>query len=278
MTDENRTSAEAEVTRLRAELEACRAQLVHAHRLAAVGELLASIVHEINTPIGSILSNNEVSARSLEKLKGLLDRATAENAAPPPNAARILETLEKLTAVDKIACERIVSVVRGLKTFLGGKGSRFVKADVNEILRNTLKLAECEFRRRIQVETDFGAIPEIECEPNQLGQVFLNLLVNAGHAIEGEGKVTIRTRREGDSILVSISDNGSGIPPEHRAEIFSSGFTTKPAGIGTGFGLSISREIIVDGHGGTIDFETETGKGTTFHVRIPVSRPTGMAG
>jgi signal transduction histidine kinase len=271
MTDKERADLEAEVSSLRAELDACKSQLLDAHQMSVVGQLLASIVHEINTPIGSVLSNNEVGARSLDMLQKLVADAQAENRPPAPKATKILSTLVTLASVDKIACERIISVVRGLKTFIGGHGTEFVKASVNEILDNALKLAHCEYRRRVQVETDFGEIPEIECEPHQLGQVFLNLLVNAGHAIDGEGTVTVRSAVEGDSIHVSIADNGSGIPPEHRDKIFSTGFTTKAAGVGTGLGLAISRDIIVDRHGGTIDFESEVGKGTTFHIRIPMA-------
>ncbi len=245
---------------------------MEAHQMTAVGQLLASIVHEINTPVGSILSNNEVSERSLETLGQLIDESIAKDKAPPAKAAKILTTLASLAAVDKIACERIISVVRGLKTFIGGYPTKMVEADLNDIIRNTLKLAHCEFRKRIEVETHLGDLPKVRCEPQQLGQVILNILVNAGHAIDGDGKVVVRTEREGDFVHVSISDTGRGIPPEARDKIFAIGFTTKEAGVGTGLGLSISRDIVVDKHGGTIDFETEVGVGTTFHIRIPVSR------
>lgn len=263
---------EAQLAGLRAELETCRKHLVELHHLTAIGQLLAGIVHEINTPVGSILSNNEVSSRSLTILAQLIGQAAAEGRPPPPKAIRILEALTSLAAVDKIACERIVALVRSLKTFLGGRGAEFRQVDLNEVLENTLKLARCEFRRRIRVETDYGAIPLCECDPQQMGQVFLNLLINACQAIEGEGKVTLRTRGDGDTILVSISDTGSGIAPEHRDKIFTSGFTTKPAGVGTGLGLAISKEIVSGLHNGSITFESEPGRGTTFEVRIPVSR------
>jgi len=273
MTDNERVELEAEVAALRSELDQCKSQLIDASQMTAVGELLAGIVHEINTPIGSILSNNEVGSRSLQMLNDLLEQAQREGASPPPKVTKILKTLLSLTAVDKIACERIISVIRGLKTFVGGGGAEYRKADVNAILDNTLKLANCEFRRRIQVETDYGSLPEVECESHQLGQVFLNILVNAGHAIEGEGKIRIKTESEGDRVHIAITDDGGGIAPENREKVFSTGFTTKPAGIGTGRGLAISKDIIVNRHGGTIDFESEVGRGTTFHIRIPVSHP-----
>ena len=271
MPDKKSTELETQIEDLRCQLLNYKKQLTKAHQMTVVGQLFTGIVHEINTPIGSILSNNQVTCRSLELLKQLLDKARAENEPPPPKVDGILDTLVSLASVDKIACERIIAVVRGLKTFASGEGPEFQKSSLNEILDNTLKLAHCEFRHRIKVETEYGDVPEVDCDPHQIGQVFLNLLVNAGQAIEGEGKVSIRTWRDGDSVLVSISDSGTGIPPEHRQKVFSSGFTTKPAGVGTGLGLAISRDII-DCHGGGIDFVSTVGSGTTFQIRIPVSR------
>ncbi len=274
MTSRDSAALEADLRRLQAELETCRKELRKVTELSTVGQLLAGIVHEINTPVGSILSNNEVAIRSLELLGTLLDQARREGAPPPPKTAKVVATLMNLAAVDKIACERIVSIVRGLKTLVGGAGEEFVEADVNTILEDTLKLARCEFRRRIQVETHYGDLPKLWCRPNRLGQVFLNILVNAGQAIRGEGKVIIRTEKEGEFVHVAISDNGPGIAPEDRPRIFSSGFTTKPTGVGSGLGLAISKDIVVGEHGGRIDFESEVGKGTTFHIWIPVARKT----
>jgi len=156
---------------------------------------------------------------------------------------------------------------------VGGKSHEFRKSDVNEILANSLKLAKSEFRHRIQVETELGELKEVQCDAQKLGQVFLNLLVNAGQAISGEGKVTVRSSMDNDFVQISISDTGSGIAPENRARIFTAGFTTKPTGVGTGLGLSLSKEIIEETHGGSIDVDSEVSKGTTFTVRIPVEPP-----
>jgi|HigsolmetaAR202D_1030399.scaffolds.fasta_scaffold18680_3 Signal transduction histidine kinase len=260
------TAGATETEQLRVELAIAKRRLAEAYQMVSLGRLVAGIIHEINTPIGSILSNNQVILRSLEQLK------TALSAGEPPNAKvfEILETMASLAAVDKLACERISGVIRSLKTFARVDQSDVRKANVHELLTNTLKLTSCEFRRRIVVETDFGDIPEIECYPQLLSQVFLNLLVNAGQAIEGEGRITVRTRRDGESIVVSISDTGRGIPQEYRQKIFAPGFSTKPVGVGTGLGLALSREIVVDNHGGEISFESEVGAGTTFHVRLPL--------
>ena len=265
----------AELEGLRDEAATLNRQLIEAHQMASIGRLLAGIVHEINTPIGSIFSNNEVTLRSLEILAKLL-------ADPQPagleKARKIVATCQSLAAVDKIACERISSVIRGLKTFARTDAGELRKVDLNENLRNTLKLTHAEFRRRITVETDFADLPEVECYPHMLNQVFLNLLINAGQAIEGEGKIGVRTRVEGDRVHVSISDTGRGMTPEEQAKAFHAGYTTKPVGVGTGLGLSISRQIVEEKHGGTLDFESEPGVGTTFHIRIPIAQACRAAG
>lgn len=253
------------------ELEITKARLLEAQQMASIGRLLAGVVHEINTPIGSILSNNEVLLRSLEKLKALLA------AGQPPDLEKCLgiaDTCLSLAAVDKIACERISSVIRSLKTFARVERSELREVDLNENLRDTLKLTQAEFRRRIKVVTDFGPTPTVECHPQMLNQVFLNVLINAAQAIEEEGTISVRTRQEGDWVTVSIADSGRGMTPEQQKRVFASGFTTKPAGDGTGLGLAISREIVEDKHGGSISFESTPGSGTTFHIRIPM-RQTG---
>src|SRR5688572_24779397 len=256
------------------DLEILTRKLAEAHKMASLGRLASGIVHEINTPIGSILSNNETIRRSLESLKKLLAGALESKEPPPAKAIALLDTLGNLTDIDKIACERIYAVIRSLKTFARVNESDLRKVDIHEILLNTVKLSGCVFRRRITVVTDFGELPEIECYPGLLNQVFLNLVVNASQAIEGDGTVTVRTRHdEEDWADIWISDTGSGIPPEVQAKIFSAGFSTKAVGEGTGLGLTITREIVEDTHGGHIGFETEMGVGTTFHVRIPVQQP-----
>lgn len=258
---------------LRAQLEIANRKLAEAHKMASLGRLAAGIVHEINTPIGSILSNNETVRRSLDALGKLITDAQSANAPPGAKAGVLLETLASLAAVDKIACERIYAVIRSLKTFARVNESDLRKVDVHEIIRNTVKLSGCVFRRRVAIQEDFDeSLAEVECYPGLMNQVFLNLLVNAGQAIEEEGTIAIRTRVEGDKAHISITDNGVGIPPEARSRIFSAGFTTKAFGEGTGLGLTITREIIEDTHGGSIDFETEMGSGTTFHVRIPIQQ------
>ena len=275
MSEDSVAASSPEAAELQAELETTRRQLEEAHKMAAIGRLLASITHEINTPIGSIFSNNEVILRSLD----LIDKACADpGGIDQERLKRLIETCRSLSAIDKIACERISSVIRGLKTFARSDHSELRKVDLNEQLRITMKLTEGEFKRRVKVETDFGDLPKVECYPHMLSQVFLNLLVNAGQAIEGEGRITVTTRLEGSQVHIAIADTGCGIRPEARDRIFAGGFSTKAVGVGTGLGLSISKKIVEETHGGTLDFESEVGVGTTFHVRLPVEQTARAAG
>jgi two-component system, NtrC family, sensor kinase len=243
--------------------------LLEENKMAALGRLLAGIIHEINTPMGSISSNNQVLLRSLELVK----KALADPHPAALNRARdIVDTCVSLASVDRTACERIIALLQGVRTYSRTGTGKLSQVDLNEQLRIALKLMQSEFRRRIVVHTRFGELPPVECYAQMLDQVFLNLLVNAAQAIEGEGRVGVCTGLEGREVRISISDTGRGIAPEQKQMIFTQGFTTKPVGVGTGLGLAISREIVVEKHGGRIDFESEPGVGTTFHIHIPLEQ------
>jgi len=260
-----------QIDSLERQLDAARKQLAESYKMVSLGRLVAGVVHEINTPIGSILSNNEVVIRALDGLKRNLGDAQKNCAPPSAKVMDVLDTVTTLAAVDKIACERISSVIRSLKTFARVDEGDLRKVDIHTLIRDALKLSGCEFRKRVAVETNFAELPEVECYPQLISRVFLNILVNAGQAIDGEGKIVVSTRQVADDCIeIAIADSGRGIKPEDRARIFSPGFTTKPVGVGTGLGLAISREIIVDTHGGTLSFDSEAGRGTTFYIRIPI--------
>ncbi len=244
------------------------------HQMASIGRLLAGIVHEINTPIGSIFSNNEVIVRSLDMLESLLADPRPESL---EKARRIVASCQNLAAVDRIACERIRSIIRGLKSFARTDSNEMREVDLNQHLRDTVKLTHAEFGKRVTVETNLGELPKVECYPQMLSQVFLNLLVNAGQAIEGEGKIVVRSRLEGDMVHISIADSGRGMTTEQQAKAFQAGYTTKAVGEGTGLGLSIAKEIVEEKHRGTIRFESEMGVGTTFHICIPVRQTRSSA-
>ncbi|PYV09063.1 MAG: hypothetical protein DMG07_24090, partial [Acidobacteria bacterium] len=245
------------------------ARLFQAEKMAAVGSLLAGVAHEINTPLGSINSNNEIFNLTFQKIRGFFE------ANPPsggPEAAHelreILEITDDAIRTSRLACERIVKIVRSLRTFARLDEAERKKADIHEGIESTLTLVAHELKRRINVVKEFGSVREIECYPNQLNQVFMNMLVNASQAIDGEGEIRIRTWEEADSVRIAISDNGKGIPPELRSKVFDPGFTTKQAGLGTGLGLSICLRIVQD-HGGWIELDSAVGRGTTFTIVLP---------
>jgi signal transduction histidine kinase len=251
----------------REEIEVLRRQLAEAHKMASLGRLLAGIVHEINTPIGSILSNNQVVLRSLEMLKNDLEHLTGETAA---HARALVSTCHSLAEVDKIACERIGGVVRGLKSFARADSDELHRVDLCEQVSGTLKLVRGEYGRRIVFENLVPPdLPRVQCYPGKLNQALLNIVVNAAQAIEGTGKVTISASAGAGSVEIRIHDTGKGIPESVRDKIFRSGYTSKPAGQGTGLGLALSKQVIADLHGGELDFESRPGEGTTFRIQLP---------
>jgi two-component system NtrC family sensor kinase len=237
------------------------------NQMAALGRLTIGIAHEINSPIGSILSNTAVLDRSLENLQRLL-----ANPESIEQTYRTVEACRRLVDVDRIACERIRDLIRGMKSFARLDPDEPSVVDVNGELSQTARLATCDFGRRIELQLDLSPIPEVIGYPQMLNQVFLNLLVNSAQAIHGEGRVTVSTRPDVDAVHISIADNGTGMNDEQKKHLFQPGFTTKPRGEGTGLGLSTSREIVEDRHGGSIYFESELGVGTTAHIRLPLKR------
>jgi len=168
--------------------------------------------------------------------------------------------------------------VRSMKDFAHADQNEMAPVDLNRAIASTLVMARSEYKPVAEVETQFGQIPPITCHAGQINQVVLNLVVNAAHAIADKvqrtgavGKITVSTRVENAHVVIAISDTGGGIPEEIRTRIFDPFFTTKEVGRGTGQGLSIARNVIVKSHGGELDFTSELGKGTTFHIRLPVT-------
>jgi PAS domain S-box-containing protein len=271
-------------------LEAQR-QLLQTEKLASVGQLAAGVAHEINTPIQFIGDNLHALSDSFGDLRSLVesyrevvesvekDMATPDGAAAVREAERdydleyILDDSPKAIAQGLEGVDRVSQIVRAMKDFSHVDRGELTFIDLNQSLRSTLTVARNEYKYVAEVETDFRDLPAVECYGGELNQVFLNLLVNAAHAIgdTGErGTITITTRHDGDFVEVSFADTGTGIPEEVRDKVLDPFFTTKAVGKGTGQGLSIAHSIVVGKHGGDLRFETETGKGTTFFLRIPV--------
>jgi signal transduction histidine kinase len=260
--------ANAELERLIGELRTAQARLVQHAKMAALGQLVAGVAHEINTPLAAVVSNNDLFLRCFARLRHSLERApvAVEDRAI---LERDLGAIEDLSGVTRQACARITGIVRTLRTFARLDEAEVKAVDLHEGIESTLVLIAHLLKGGITVERHYGELPRVECHPNQVNQVFMNLLVNACQAMGDTGTLIITTRTIADEVEVRIADTGHGIPPERLSRIFDPGFTTKGATVGTGLGLSIVYQI-VSGHGGDIFVESELGRGTAFTVRLPV--------
>ena len=253
-------------------LQTTQKRLMQSEKMATLGQLIAGIAHEINTPVASINSNIDLFTRTFGKIRALLNsEEIPEDVRQNRQLTRALAILENLNNVNKTACDRIVQIVRSLRNFARVDEMELQKTDIHEVLESALVLVHHEIKGRIGVIREYGDIPKCDCFPSQLSRVFMNILVNASQAIEGEGKIFIKTFQDGDTINVQFTDTGKGIPPENLAKLFEPGFTTKPRGEGTGLGLAICQQIIEEHHG-KIEVESEVGKGTTFTITLPIER------
>ncbi len=259
--------ANQELSRLLVELQAAQERLVMQAKLASLGQLVAGVAHEINTPLGAVVSNNDLFRRVFKRLRQHVEERGLTG---HPLISRDLAAVEELAEVTRAACGRITGIVRELRTFARLDEADRKAVDLHEGIESTLVLINHLIKGRIDVRREYGNLPPVECHPGQLNQVFMNLLVNACQAIEGTGAITVTTWYEPQTALVhvAVTDSGSGISPEHVARIFDPGFTTKGAGVGTGLGLAICYQI-VGAHGGRIGVDSLPGKGTTFVVSLP---------
>jgi PAS domain S-box-containing protein len=265
-------------------LKQTQSQILQQEKLASIGQLAAGVAHEINNPIGFVASN-------LDTLKKYVDRLVAVIAEQAEMLAALLTPEEQIQyekkqstrklnhivqdATDLIeesleGTDRVSKIVQGLKTFSRIDAADYSHADINECLESTINIVWNELKYKAEVKKDFGALPMTMCFSNQLNQVFMNLLINAAHAITDFGEIVIKTWYSDNSINVEISDNGTGISEEIVSRIFEPFYTTKDVGKGTGLGLSISYDIVTEKHNGTILVNSVIGKGTTMTVRIPV--------
>ena len=253
--------ANDQLTAMLAELRQAQSQLVQSEKMAALGNLVAGIAHEINTPLGAVTSNTDVVRRGLGKLAADL----------PPAHASMLPSLDDLLATSAEACQRIAVIVRNLRNFARLDEAEWKSADLREGLESTLTLVAHLYRGRIEIVREYGESPRVDCHPGQLNQVFMNLLVNAIQAIEGPGTIRIRLSVDGPDVRVDVEDTGGGIAPEHLTRVFDPGFTTKGVGVGTGLGLAICHRIVT-AHGGTIGVTSRRGAGSVFSIRLPLAR------
>ncbi len=260
-----------ELQKTNRDLRDTQAQLLQSAKMAALGDLVAGVAHEINTPLGSIHANADVAERAITIVtKALESEDLTAVFSRHPRLAQALRALEDATSTTHTASDRLMSIVKSLRSFARLDEAEHKKADLHEGIESTLRLLRHKLKEGVEVVKNYGELPETKCFPNRLNQVFMNLLVNAIQAMDGRGTITITTRREGDDAVLEFADTGHGIPAEKRERVFDPGFTTKGVGVGTGLGLSISYRIIQD-HSGTIDVSSEPGQGSLFTIRLPLS-------
>ena len=289
----------SELARAYARLKSSQLQLVQSEKMASLGQMVAGLVHEINTPLGYVHNNVEMTRAALgdaarlvaaqEAVIGTLTGGAAPGADFEPRLAEIdaLRLRVDAAALDDLGAllddtlhgiGQIGDLVIHLKDFSRLDQAGLQKADINKLVESALKIVQHILRKRgIAVVHDAGAVPEIDCAPAQINQVLLNLIGNAAQAIEHErGRIVVRTQAQERRVLILVEDNGKGIAADVLQRVFDPFFTTKPVGQGTGLGLAITHQI-VEQHGGAIRVASKPGIGTRFLVALPVAARGGKA-
>lgn len=279
----------AEQQTLIARLAETQEQLVQSEKLAAIGQLAAGVAHEINNPVGFVMSNFRSLEQYLDSMFSLVELFDTHahllsEAARTAVAKRkvdidfefMAEDARDLVAESRDGLERVKRIVSDLRDFSRVGETEWQWANLHGCLDSTLNVVMNEIKYKADVVKDYAELPDIECMPFQLNQVFLNLLVNAAQAMEDRGTITLSTRAEVDHVVVQVSDTGCGMPPEVVKRIFDPFFTTKPVGKGTGLGLSVTHNIVTRHHG-AITVDSAVGRGTTFTVRLPCAQTAKAA-
>ena len=277
----------AELRQAYLRLNGTQEKLLQSEKMASIGQLAAGVAHEINNPIGYVHSNLGSLQEYLRSLFTVIEAYERALRAPDPKALIpeiddirdrldidfISRDLPQLMAESREGIERVTRIVRDLKDFsYSGRDESWKLVDLHAGLESTINIIWNELKYKVTLERCYGELPMIECLPSELNQVYMNLLLNAGHAIAERGNIVVSTGVSGDEVWVEFKDNGAGISPELRQRIFDPFFTTKPVGSGTGLGLSISYGII-NKHHGRIDLDSTVGEGSCFRIVLPIRQP-----
>jgi signal transduction histidine kinase len=275
-------AAKAERAAREALLQA-QGQLVQSEKLAGLGQMVAGVAHEINNPLAFVGNNVAVMQRDMGGLRKLLELyKQADGSVPAELRQQIaeveeqidlgytLENLEGLFARSREGLRRIQQIVKDLRDFARLDESDLEECDLNAGISSTLNIIQGHAKRKqVALISELGPLPKVTCYPAKVNQVIMNLVGNAIDASHDGGQVRIQTHADHHDAIIEVRDNGSGIPQAIREKIFDPFFTTKPPGEGTGLGLSISYGIVHD-HGGSIEVESEEGRGSTFRVKLPI--------
>ncbi|MDT4850805.1 Adaptive-response sensory-kinase SasA [compost metagenome] len=273
------SSKQVEQELLITKLEKANAQLMQSEKLAAIGQLAAGVAHEINNPIGYVFSNLQTLAGYVHDLLRIID--AVDGAASLDELRQLKRSLEydyirndveALIGESEDGIERVKKIIAALKDFSHFEEDEFRLADLHRGLDTTLNVVNNELKYKAEVIKEYGQLPAVECMPSQINQVMMNLLVNAAHAIEQFGRITLRSGHENDWVWLEVEDTGQGIAPHLLNRIYEPFFTTKPVGKGTGLGLSLSYNIVRK-HSGRIEVFSTPGQGTRFRVWLPTLQP-----
>jgi signal transduction histidine kinase len=282
----------AELEQAYAQLKSSQLALVQSEKMASLGQMVAGVAHEINTPLGYVQNNVAIGQELFTQMQGVLgtyetlidqlldgDADEEQLAAQMQLAAamrrdgnmqEMLGEMNGLMADSLYGIEQISGLVHDLKNFSRMDAAANDLTNLNDCIESALNIGRNVLKNKVEVVKDLAQLPEIMCAPSQLNQVFLNLFTNAAQAMETQGTLYIKSWHDAAHIHISVTDTGKGIPAEIVNRIFDPFFTTKPVGEGTGLGLAITHQIIQQ-HGGSIHVESRIGEGTSFHVSLPVT-------
>ena len=255
---------EARVETRTRELRETQDQLMQSEKLKSMGQLVAGVAHELNNPIGFVHANIQLLDEYISRL--------LEGSVDPTETEQVREAISKLLLRSREGTQRVKEIVQDLRTFSRMDQAEIEEVDLHQELNRTLALMAPRFKHGVEVERDYGELPPVRCYPGQLNQVFLNLLMNAADAMQGHGRVTVRTRLTEAGVRLDFEDTGPGIEAELLSRLFDPFFTTKEVGQGTGLGLSISYSII-ERHAGRIFAVSPAGGGAIFSIEIPLDVP-----
>jgi len=250
-------------------LKTAQTRLVQSEKMAALGQLIAGIAHEMNSPLGSMVSISNTTTRYLDKLRHEIE-VTQNNKSKVETLLKLITGLDKANQSIELGADRLSKIVKRLKSFVRLDEAELQRVDLHHCLDETLDMLRPRMMQKILITKNYHDLPLIPCFPGQINQVFHNIIENAIEAIGDRGEITIRTIKEKDTAIIQISDTGSGIPEEQLENVFDPGFTTKGVGVGTSMGLAICYQIVKE-HQGEIFINSTTGDGTSVTINLPIT-------